>query len=171
MTLECSKGTRADREEIIREMVNLLDGLDWEITPPDRPEHYLIGRLHVAVKYNNLAHAAVTVTGVCRPWLYSKRETKFFMDTAQSTTPWITVRNSGRLAVVPTVTVAGDGAVVSLMLGDHHLDDEEAPQIDGLTPGTYKLPDFLLRPGAHELYVYAFPDGEVTISFREAVLR
>ncbi|MBE6976217.1 MAG: hypothetical protein E7439_03345 [Ruminococcaceae bacterium] len=168
VTLECSKGTRADREQLVRDMVNLLDGLEWEIIPPDRLEYYLVGRLHVAVRQNDHAYAAVTVTGVCRPWLYRKRPTKYYLDLAQRPKPVLTVRNGGRLAVVPTVTVTGANADICLGLGDPQ-EANDYVEVSGLPPGTYKLPDMLLRPGTHEFYVTG--SGELTISFREAVLR
>lgn len=162
VTLECSKGTRADREEKINHMVNLLDGLEWEIVLPDRPDHFLTGRLHVAVDYSDLAHAAVTVTGLCKPWLYYRRETVVELQHSISYLSTHTLRNTGRLAVVPTLIVESDTEGIELSFGEQYA-------YVGLVTGTYSWPDLHLTPGDHELRFLG--KGKVTIVYREAVLR
>jgi len=72
-TLEHSGGTREDREALINELVNNHDGLERQIITPDRPEHYLKGRVKIAVDYSDRAHAAVTITATCEPWLHQIR--------------------------------------------------------------------------------------------------
>lgn len=157
VTLECSTGTRASREELISEMVNQLDGFKWQIVSPDKPDHYLVGRLHVAVNYNDLAHAAVTVTGTCEPWLYSTQETVLTLN-ATSTKIKVMLSNNGRRAVVPTLTVTDS---VLLEYGGDSL------QLS--TAGTYEWPALLLTPGNH-LVNYS-GSGTLTFTYREAVLR
>ena len=154
--LECSEGTREDREELINEMVNTLDGLEWKVTLPDRPDHYLFGRLHVAVDYSDLAHAMVTVTGTVEPWLYKSRETVVEL-TATDTTQTAHIRNSGRRAVVPRLTSTG-----SIKVKFEGVSAE-------LAAGSYEWPALLLRPGLHELEYRGL--GALTITYREAVLR
>jgi hypothetical protein len=157
VTLECSEGTRTYREGIVSDMVNLLDGLEREITLPDHPDHYLVGRLHVAVNYNDLAHASVTVKGTCRPWLYKKNQTVI---TLQSVTDehTATLTNAGRLALVPTLSVAGGS--VRLRYAGASIE---------MNAGTYEWPVLLLTPGAHTVYYQG--TGKLTVTYREAVLR
>lgn len=161
VTLECSEGTRADRQALISHMVNLLDGLVWDTVLPDYPDHYVTGRLHVAVDQNSLAYAAITVTGTVAPWLYSIRETvvelpiEIFMQE-------ILLRNSGRRTVVPRFTVEGDpDNQVMLQFGDAAI---------AVGPGEYEWPNVVLTPGLHTLTYMFAGDLHVTVTYREAVL-
>ena len=163
VTLECSEGTRDDRVELISHMVNLLDGLEWEIILPDHPSHYIVGRLHVAEEYNTPAHAAVTVTGVCRPWLYRRQETVVPLYHSLPYPSVHTLRNNGRLPVVPRITVLEtDEEGVGLSFGDRYVHVS-------LGVGVYEWPELHLTPGAHELRFVG--KGKVNITYREAVLR
>lgn len=154
-TLENSDGTRQDREDRIREMIAELDGYRKSIWLPDDPDHYLEGRIHVVRDYNDLAHAAVTVTATCDPWLYNNEETVQILTATGEAQSAIFV-NSGRRTVVPVLVVTGS---VSLEYGMNTWT---------LSAGTYQLPDFVLTPGSHEL-VYS-GDGTMTATYREAVL-
>lgn len=158
VTLECSEGDRLHREALIRHMVNLLDGMRVDIELPDDPYHYITGRLHVAREYNDPAHAAVTVTGTCRPWKYNRTETRVQLE-ARTSKQSARLVNSGRLAVVPVVTVTGTGAEVLLEFGSTSR---------ALAAGSYKLPDLLLTPGAHDITYSG--TGVAAITYREAVL-
>lgn len=157
ITLECSEGTRATRETLVRQMVNQLDGLEWEVTLPDHTDYYLTGRLHVAVNYNDLAHCSVTVTGTCRPWLYKKTE-KVIVLTATTTEKSASLINEGRLALVPTLEVAN--GTVTLVYG---------AASTSMSAGTYEWPTLLLTPGNHQIKYKG--SGTLTVSYREAVLR
>lgn len=158
-TFECSEGTRDHREEIINHMVNLLDGLEWKIVPPDRPEHYLVGRVHVAVNQNSLSWAMVTVTATVSPWLYSKKETIVDLSTNSSAVKSVELINNGRLALVPILTASAGSSIV-LQFGNIS---------STLTGGTYEWAGLLLTPGRHILRYSG--TGSVRISYREAVLR
>lgn len=165
ITLECSEGTRDDREEIIQEMVNELDGFEWHIVLPDRPEHYLAGRLHVAVNYSDLAHAMVTVTGVVEPWFYKARETIVVLNapiTISTETATFNLWNRGRKVVTPVLTVNGTA----------HLTFKGLQQ--NLTTGAYTWPALQLMPGQNELIYTGSTSGTdetLTLTYREAVLR
>lgn len=159
VTLECSEGTREERLESISYMVNLLDGLVHDIVPPDYPSHYITGRVHVAQEYNDLAHAAVVITAVCNPWIYRKTETVVTL-TAGTAQQLQKLKNHGRLAVVPKITVTGTGADVLLTYGAASI---------ALTAGVYEWPALVLTPGNHELHYSG--SGTVKITYREAVLR
>lgn len=159
VTLECSEGTREERQENIGHMVNLLDGLVHDIVPPDYPSHYLTGRVHVVQEYNDLAHAAVTITAVCSPWLYRKTETVVTL-TAYSTVQEATIKNTGRLAVAPKITVTGENADVHISYGTRGV---------SLSAGVYEWNWLVLTPGTHVLWYDG--TGTVEIKYREAVLR
>lgn len=155
-TLECSEGTRADREKLISKMVNQLDGLVWSVVLPDYPDHYLTARLHVAENYNDQAHAAVTVTGTCEPWLYRAEETIITLK-ATATEQTAVITNNGRRATVPTLSVTGS---VLLVYGTASLN---------MSDGAYEWPELLLTPGDHPLKYSG--DGELAFTYREAVLK
>lgn len=157
-TFECSDGSRLEREAKISEMVNLLDGMKETIWLPDDSFHYIIGRIHVAEEYNDLAHAAVTLTAVCEPWKYSSAETVVGL-TATTTKQTASLVNGGRRATVPTVKVTGGNASVLLEYGTASI---------ALSAGTYKWPDLMLKPGTHEV-IYS-GTGSIVITYREAVL-
>ncbi len=165
ITLECSEGTRDDREEIIQEMVNTLDGLEWHIVLPDRPEHYLVGRLHIAVNYNDLAHAMVTVTGVVEPWFYRNTESIVVLTapiTSSTDAATFYLWNRGRKVATPVLTVNGTA----------HLTFKGLHQ--NLETGTYTWPALQLMPGENELIYtgsYGGTDETLTLTYREAVLR
>lgn len=155
-TFECSEGNRASREAKIKNMVNQLDGMRVNISLPDGTSHYLSGRLHVARNYSDLAHASVTVTATCEPWLYSNNETKVVL-TATSTAQVAKIVNNGRRAVIPVVVITGTSVQLSF-------NGSSA----SLSAGTYRLPYLLLTPGTHNLNYTGV--GTMTLTYREAVL-
>jgi hypothetical protein len=147
-----------EREAVIRNMINQLDGMRWDIYLPDDDFHHVVGRVRVIREYNDLAHAAVTVTAVCEPWKYSNAET-VIARTATASKQTVQLINNGRRVVVPTLTVTGSGASVRIEYGTASAT---------LSAGTYQLPDLLLRPGSHTVGYSG--TGTVAISYREAVL-
>ena len=155
-TFECSEGTRMEREETIRYMINLLDGLRWKIKLPDDDHHYIVGRVHVIREYNDLAHAAVTLTAVCEPWKYANAETVVAL-VAATEKQTVKLYNRGKRAIVPLLTVKGSSVLLEHGTGSL-----------ALSEGTYQWPDLLLTTGSHAL-IYS-GTGSVVISYREAVL-
>lgn len=166
ITLECSEGNRAYRQALIQEMVNTLDGLEWRIVLPDRPDYYLVGRLHVAVNYSDLAHAAVTVTAVVEPWFYRETETIVELTapiTSSTEAATFTLWNQGRKVVVPVLDVVGTAHLTFAGV-----------RIDLTTANNIKWPALQLAPGANELIYtgsYGSTGESLTITYREAVLR
>lgn len=156
VVLENSDGDRAHREQLIREIVAELDGMQKQIWLPDDPDHYLQGRVRVVRDYNDLAHAAVTVTATCDPWLFNNAETRYTL-TATAQAQKATFVNKGRKSVVPVVEVTGGS--VNLKFNTNTWE---------LAVGTYQLPDFVLSPGAHELTLSGA--GTIQVTYREAVL-
>lgn len=155
-TLECSRGDREYREDLINKLVNQHDGFDRHIVPPDRPDHYVTGRVHIAVNYSDLAHAAVTITATVAPWIYRAQESIVEL-TATEEPQTVAIQNRGRLAAVPVLTVEG---TVTLKCGVSTIQ---------LTSGSYEWPTLLLTTGLHRLEYSG--TGSITLTYREAVLR
>lgn len=155
VSLELSEGDRQSRERAIKEMINSLHGRRVDIHLPDDPYDHLSGRLSIKREYNDLAHAAVTVTAVCDPWKYSDVEVT---GTVQATAAGqeTELPNEGSRYIVPTLTVTGD---VTITFGTASR---------AFSAGTYQWGDLLLAPGINELVVKG--SGSVTFTYREAVL-
>lgn len=158
VSLECSEGTRLEREAMISTMINWLDGWRLNIILPDDPDHYLTGRVHVAKEYNDPAHGAVTVTAVCDPWRYKARETVVKLTVAETEQEAL-LTNDGRRTVVPLLLIEGEGASVSLKFGT-------ASWV--LSAGSYQLPDLVLNQGG-DVIKYS-GTGSLTFTYQEAVL-
>lgn len=157
ITLECSEGNRAERSAKISDMVNRLDGLEWQIVHPDHPQHYLTGRVHVAEDFNTPAHAGVTLSAICAPWLFKAQETAFSL-TATDDEKTVVLPNNGRRVVVPLLTVTGS------VLLEYGTSSISLTDVVG-----YEWPTLLLTPGDHSV-VYS-GEGTMVIKYREAVLR
>ena len=158
--LESSEGTRLEREERINRMVNLLDGWRFNITLPDDPLHYINGRVRVERLYNDMAHASVRVTATCDPWRYNNSETVVGL-IADATAQTTSLINTGRLSVVPRITV--EGGLVNLVFNTGAEERTWA-----LSPGEYILSDIYLKTGSHPLRYSGY--GQITLTYREAVL-
>lgn len=156
VTLENSDGDRAYREQLIRGIITELDGYRKQIRLPDDPNHYLEGRIRVKREYNDLAHAAVTISATCDPWLYNNLESEGTL-TAKTQAQTETLVNSGRRTVVPVIVVTG--GPVTLVFNTNTWT---------LSAGAYQLPDFVLAPGEHELTFSG--TGTIQVTYREAVL-
>lgn len=160
LTFECSQGSRDDRELLINDMVNQLDGFEWSIILPDRPQHYLQGRVHVAVTQSSPAYAAIKITSDVEPWFYAERETLVVLDapiTASTETAIFQLWNHGRRVVNPLLTV--DGKANLSFKGSR----------TSLTTGSYEWAALQLWPGMSELSYLG--EGTLTLTYREAVLR
>lgn len=155
VVLECSKGSREERGQEISRMVNRLDGFEWHTILPDHPDHYLVGRLHVAKTFHKIPHSCVTVTATVETWFYSSRE-KVIEVTAATEKQTYIFENEGRQVVVPQLTCSGN---IQLTYGDESIQ---------LGTGTFVWPALLLRPGEHTI-TYA-GTGTLQLRFREAVL-
>ena len=163
LMLENSQGDRAAREKTISEMVNQLDGLEWQIVLPDYPDHYLQGRVHIQVNYSDLAHAMVTVTATCQPWLFKAMERIVVLDapiTSSTDASTFYLLNDGRKVVTPALTITGTAYVKF-----------NGYVWNNLSAGSYVLPEIRLTPGLNELMYAGSTGGKLTITYREAVLR
>lgn len=160
ITLESSEGDREARAARISKMVNEIHGRRVDIVLPDNPAHYATGRVAVKQSYNDLAHASVTITGTCDPWLYAADETVVELQatTDESST---TLRNAGAMSVVPLLEVVAEEGQNVLV--------KYAAASASFSAGTYTWPALRLTPGSHKL-TYSGA-GTLTIKWREAVLR
>lgn len=157
-TFERSDGNRNTRTDKIMEMINWVDGWRLNITLPDDPEHYLTGRIHAVIDYNDMAHAAVSITATCDPWRYASNETVVYMEaTADRQRALLT--NSGRRAVVPKLVVTGSGSI-SLRLKN---------KAWTVKAGSYQYPEIVLSQGEHELH-YSGAGMGLTVTYREGLL-
>lgn len=135
--LENSCGTRMQREHWIYHLVNTFDGTEQEIEMPDDPSRYMRGRLRVAVKYNDNAHAAVQITADVDPWKYRREKTSHYFETESTESAELTVYNAGRKTVIPEfnvrVILPGD----TLYIGTHAV----------TATGKYQFPDITFAHG------------------------
>ena len=143
-------------------MINQLDGQRLNIQLPDDPLHYLSGRVSVALKYSDLAHAAVTVTAICDPWRYSLDETVITL-TATPERQTAQLVNTGRKVVIPSVLIGSGTAqdYTTLYFGGN---------IKILYAGTYTLPEFTLPSGATTLDYKSTGTQVLGLTYREAIL-
>jgi hypothetical protein len=154
-TLELSAFDRSTRDAAIRSMVNTLAGRRLRVFLPDDPSRYLVGRVHVERKYNNLSHASVIVTMDCDPWKYNVTLTSHLYGLT-TTASAKTMTNTGGRTVVPTIEVGGEA---KLVYGTASI---------SFSKGKYQWPELLLTPGSHQLKVSG--SSSLVISYREAVL-
>lgn len=176
-TFELSEGNRAHRERVISEMVNALDGLEWEIVLPDHPAHYLTGRVHIAENYSDLAHASVTVTATCAPWFYSKAERVYTLagPVSAEAAAFAVLSNAGRRVASPKIVVtanenAADPSAVFFKLS--FSPRAGGTETQALSTGTWILPNLILYPGDTPIeYTTGGTSCTAVITYREAVLR
>lgn len=155
--LESSEGSRLEREERISELVNRFHGQHvGEIIFPDDFDHYATGRLKVKKLYNDPAHGAVQIAGVCEPWRYASYETTMRL-TASTLEQEATLTNNGTMPVMPRVVTTAE---VTLSFFGSSLT---------LSAGTYELPDLLITAGSSVKINYKGA-GDITFTYREAVL-
>lgn len=160
--LESSEGTRADRQEIIDCMVNLLDGYQIRIIHPDHPNQYMVGRVQVTPVYNDLAHCSVTVSAICEPWFYNNAETVVTLALTEEVSTEL-LMNTGRLSVTPVIKVSDE---VTITYGTNTAT---------LAAGTYTLP-WLHIPATggpaspNGIAIDVSGSGTVAFTYREAVL-
>jgi len=150
-----TEGTQSDRAYMIQTIINSLHGQRLEIREPDFPGYYLIGECAVENTVNNKSYGSFTVTADCDPYYYSIMETVRTIDLTATPTE-IVLTNSGRKILIPTITVSDS---VKLEFGTSSV---------SLGAGTYKLTEFLLKPGPTVLSVSGA--GTVVFTYREAVL-
>lgn len=149
-------GKRKDREELLRRVSSSLHGKKVQIIEPDDSEHYLLGRIKVKGKKNNLAYATYGIEAVCEPWRYSLTETVRRISVNSDDMVDFIFRNTGVKTVTPVITVEGD---VNITCGENSV---------SLGTGSYKVSDIKLYQGTNIISVSG--SGTVTFTYREATL-
>ena len=154
-TFLVTEGTHKEREDLIKEIINLIHGNELQIIEPDDEEHYLLGECTVSDVTNNKAYGSFKVTANCEPYKYFIDEINRTL-TASATAIDVVLHNTGRKTVTPTITV--DGAV-NLAFGSSKV---------SLATGTYKLAELALHSGPTTVTISG--SGTITFTYREAVL-
>ena len=150
-----SKGTQAEREELLSEIINFVHGQILNIIEPDDQYHYIVGDCTVENVVNNKAYASFTVSADCEPYRYAIEETNRYISLTSSITD-IVITNTGTKILIPTLTVNGS---VNLTVGSSSV---------ALSSGQYKLTSLKLKPGATTISVSG--SGTLIVSYREAIL-
>ena len=150
-----SKGTQAEREELLSEIINFIHGNILNIIEPDDQYHYIVGDCIVENVVNNKAYASFTVSADCEPYKYAIEETNRYISLTSSITD-IVITNTGTKILIPTLTVNGS---VNLTVGSSSV---------ALSSGQYKLTSLKLKPGANTISVSG--SGSLIVSYREAIL-
>lgn len=156
--LENSCGTRQQRSAWISHIVNALDGMEKKIEMPDDPARYMVGRLRVAVQYNDPAHASVQITADVDPWKYKYQETEYQYITENAGTNTLTAYNNGRKTVVPSFVVVVIYPGDILKIGNYYIE----------TTGTYQFPEIKFAPGENTVDVMG--RATILVKFREGIL-
>lgn len=154
-TFLMTEGTYEEREELLAEINNYIHGNLLNIIEPDDLEHYLVGECTVSNVTNDRALASFVVTADCEPYRYTLDEIHRLVNLS-STETIVTITNSGRKVLVPTLTVSGTAKIV---VGSTSV---------SLASGTYKLTDLQLKSGPNPITVSG--SGTITISYREGVI-
>ena len=171
-TLECSEGTRAEREDLILRMKKILDGWEFTIQLPDYDDYRVRGRVRVERIYNDNAHASVRITAVCAPWLYAAEEKTISIDLNDSAQEYH-FSNTGRKLVAPTVVVTGaDVTVYGWQVNNPPFDSSKSSMSRRtVSAGTYQWPEFYIFPSQSYHTVFSSEGvSNVKITYREAVL-
>lgn len=153
-----TEGTRREREDLIREITNYINGKKRKIVDPDDLDHYLVGRIKITAKTNTQAYGTLSIEATCEPWRYLKDSiTRYYPVNAKSTAPVkLVFFNRGAKTVCPTITVTG---IVTIIIKG---------VTTQLSAGSYKITDLKLYSGSNEVNVYG--SGSVTFSYEEADL-
>nr|DAJ61937.1 MAG TPA: hypothetical protein [Caudoviricetes sp.] len=157
ITLERSDGTRDSREATISALVNALDGVTVDITPPDGTEYRLRGRVRVAPQYSDLAHAQVIVSATCDPWRRKAAPTVVSGTVPESGTLALNLPNERR-PVVPSIQVS---AAATITFGGKDI---------AVGAGTHRSLDIRLAAGNNAIAVAAAAGTAVSITYQEAAL-
>lgn len=154
-TFLVTEGSYEEREELLDEIRNNIDGYELQIIDPDKPDYYLVGECGVSDVVNNKAYGSFKITADCEPYYYAKNETRRVV-TLTATDTEINLTNKGRKTLSPTVIVEGEATI------------GYGATVETLGTGTYKLTSLYMRKGVTTVTVRG--SGSVTFVYREAVL-
>lgn len=143
-----------DVRACIDRLLQELEGQQVPITLPNDCYHYMIGDIHIssAGAYHG---DSITITAVCFPWRYLRQKTVHNIPASTRSVAYV-LRNSGKRAAVPEVTVTSSATITCNGVSKAYVS------------GTYQLPELQI-PGKGSLII-AVIGGPVTIQYQEAIL-
>ena len=157
VTLECSEGTKVERDAEITKLYTILDGYRVNIVLPDESDYYRTGRCTISVDYSNHAHAALTITATVTP-MRTKTVATTIYRTLSTSQVSVTLTNNGR-PVVPTITVESS---TTLIFGSY---------TTTLSAGAWTVPSIRLANGENTIKAKATDgSGKVTFTWNEVTL-
>ncbi len=148
------KGSRKDREVLLKNITFALHGKKIKIIEPDDPDHYFYGRVKIKSYNNNLAYLEFSIEATCEPWRYALTDTVRHIDVNGNTD--VVIYNHGVKTVSPIIKVNGSVAII--------YNDAKV----SLTTGSYKISDVKLRRGVNTIGLRG--SGEVMFTYKEADL-
>ena len=154
-TFWTDKGTRAEREKLLRDITIALHGRKIEVIEPDDPTHYFVGRVTIKASKNILPYLEFSIEIVCEPWRYAIDETIRRVSLSSNTVD-VVILNNGAKTLCPTLTVENSAVI--------YFGDTEIP----LASGEWKISDIKLRHGYNTIRVSG--SKSIVITYREADL-
>lgn len=162
ISLENSDGLKADREALITDLYNRLEGKYLRIHLPDDETHYLSGSVHVNVLYSDTNHCALDI--ICTVDPYKEAVDEVFMDlTASSSDQIVILVNHGGRRVIPKISAYATGGAtpsISVSCGTW----SAQPTADTIMPEALAM-----RYGEEKVLTYS-GSGHLVIHWREADL-
>ena len=149
------KGSRRDREVLLKNITFALHGKKIKIIEPDDPDHYFYGRVKIKSPVNNLAYLEFTIEATCEPWRYALTDTVRQVDVNNNEID-VVIYNHGVKTVSPTITIKGS---VTIVYNNSRV---------VLANGTYRVSDIKLRRGVNIIRLSGA--GKVTFTYKEADL-
>lgn len=149
------RGTRKEREKLLREIRLAIHGKKIKIVEPDDPDHYFLGRVQIKAEVNNLAFAEFEIVAICEPWRYCINDSFRRVDLDNNEIN-VVIKNSGAKTICPEIKVTDDVTIT--------YDNIETL----LTPGTYLIPTLKLYHGFNVIKLSG--NGVVSFSYKEADL-
>ena len=154
-SLWTDKGSRRDREVLLKNITFALHGKKIKIIEPDDPDHYFYGRVKIKSPVNNLAYLEFTIEATCEPWRYALTDTVRQVDVNNNEID-VVIYNHGVKTVSPTITIKGS---VTIVYNNSRV---------VLANGTYRVSDIKLRRGVNIIRLSGA--GKVTFTYKEADL-
>lgn len=148
-------GKRADRENILQEILTAVHGRKIKIVDPDYPDYYFYGRVKIKSYSNILPYMTLSLEAICDPWRYAKEETTRKIEVTDVEVNAV-IYNHGVKKLCPSIVVEGS---VTLGYGNYK---------STLSAGTYKITDLQLDRGSNVVTVSG--NGSITFVYREAKL-
>ena len=159
---ENSDGKKADREALISDVMNRLNGRYFRIFTPDDAIRYLTGYVQVSVKYSDVNHCAIEISASVDPWRESI-DRVFFDVEASSTAKTIRLINNGGRRVIPSISAYTGTATppdITITCGDY----TAHPTADAIKP-----PELAMGYKDDKLLTYS-GSGHLVIVWKEASL-